>query len=235
MSSARPCAPAPLRAGEGLSGRAMAEGRVIAAGDYLDRRVPARRSHRRPRPADRHRRPHRRADHRRRGPARRHRGLPPRDARLRRHRRGRPRRSGRPGGDRDHQRPAHRGARALAGGRRPPRRHGAGAARHHRPDRRAARAGGHPGPGRRGGPAAARHGRRAPHPDERRPHVPRPGRGRRRQRPGHPDLAAGEALPARRRDQRPGGVERRGGLDQSTTGPIRASPTTPTTRRSPGG
>ena len=47
----RPSAPRGCALGEGLSGRAMAEGRVIAAGDYLDRRVPARRAHRRPRPA----------------------------------------------------------------------------------------------------------------------------------------------------------------------------------------
>ncbi len=146
-----------LRIGEGLSGRAMAEGRVIAAGDYLAGEFQHVDRDRRARPDDRHRRPHRRADHRRRGPARRHRGLPPRASRLRRHRRGGPRRPRRPGRHRDHQRPADRGARALAGGRRPARRHGAGAARHHRPDRRAARAGGHPRPGRRGGQAPARH------------------------------------------------------------------------------
>ena len=108
----RPHAAASARA---CPGKAVAERRVIAAGDYLagefqhdaDGRCAGRTSG--------HRRPHRRPDHRRRRAARRDRGLPPRAARLRRHRRGGPRRARRPGGHRHHQRAAHRGARALAG------------------------------------------------------------------------------------------------------------------------
>jgi hypothetical protein len=129
-----------LRLGEGLSGRAMVERRVIAAGDYLGGEFQHMTQTTAGR-ADRDRRPDRRADHRRRGAARGDRGLPPTTPRLRRHRRRGPRRPRRPGGDRDHQRPARSRSSSAR------RRASPGAAdteralpRHHGPDRRSARA-----------------------------------------------------------------------------------------------
>ena len=113
-----------------------------------------------------------------------------------------------------------RRARAVAGSRRQARRHRASAARDHRRHRRPARARGHPRARRRGGPAPAGHGRRAPDPDERRRHLPRPGRRRRGGRRRDRGLAARDALPARRRHQRSGRPARHARSGRATTRPI---------------
>ena len=109
-----------LRLGEGVSGKAVAEARVIHAGDYLAGRFPPRRPRRFARRAGRRPRPDRGADHRRGRPPRRDRGAEPPAERLRRPRRGRARKPGRAGGHRDHERPADRRAGAVPSGPRSP-------------------------------------------------------------------------------------------------------------------
>ena len=111
-----------LRVGQGVAGKAVAEGRVINVGRLQHGRIRARRADRfvgRPRQRSR---PDRGSDHRRGRAARRDRGHEPRAERVRRAGRGRARWPRRAGRDRDHQCPAHRRAGAVQAGARTTRR-----------------------------------------------------------------------------------------------------------------
>ncbi len=148
-------------------------------------------------------------------------------------RRGGPRRAGRPGRDRDHERPADRGAGTLAASGRPARRDRALAARHHRPHRRPARARRHPRSGRRGGQAPARHRRRPPDADVGGRHVPAsrsswPAAPTRRPGPGCSRCSSRSAAASTASPPSSACRSRR-----STTSPTRGSRRNPTTSRSP--
>ena len=129
----------------------------------------------------------------------------------------------RPGRDRDHQRTPDRRPGAFPAAPRRAGRDRALAARHRRADHVAARSRRAPGPRRRGIAAAPRLRRRAPDADVRRRHVPRPGHRRRRDGCRHGELAQGDAVPARRRDQRSGSPTGHTGLD----GGLRGGPADP--------
>ena len=199
--------------GEGVSGKAISERRVIVIDDYLasDAFVHTPRI----RPAgqgQQHPLADRGADRRRGRPARHDRGLPHQVRPVRRDRRGRPGRPCRPGRGRDDQCPPDRRAGSFARRDRAPRGARAIAPRHRRADHLAARPGRGPRAGRRGGQAPARIRRSPSHAARRGSGGVDPGRGRRR-RPAHGELDQDAALPAGRGDQRPRRPRRHAGLD----------------------
>ena len=161
-----------ISVGEGATGVAVAEDRVVVAGDDLPSLFP-------PGPENSefyraHRLPldDRGTDHRRAWTARRDRGLRGPARRIRRRRRDAHPSADRPGRDRDHQCPPHHRARRLAVGPRADRRGGADAARDRCARQRDARQGRDPAGRRRRGDPAAPVGRR-----DDRSHRPGPGLG----------------------------------------------------------
>ena len=184
--------------GVGATGTAVAEDRVVLAfGDLEDQFPPS------PESTEFYERTgfqldDRRADHRRGRPARGHRGLLEAARRVHADRRWPRRRAGEPGGDRHHERAAHRRARPVACPARPDRRRRADAARDRRPRQRDARPGRDPPVGhRRVGPPPP--GQRRDHrPDRRAGHgrsVARPRRCRRGPRPTSTSSTASRSTP----------------------------------------
>ncbi len=142
-------------AGRGRVGQGRGRATGHRGGRLPRRRVPPRRAGRLARGRRRRAGPDRRADHRRQRAARGDRGVQQAAGGIRRDRCRGPWRARRAGRHRDHERPPHRRAGALADGPRATSRDRALAARHHRPDRRAPRPRRDPHPRRRGGQAAA--------------------------------------------------------------------------------
>ena len=182
-----------ISVGEGATGVAVAEDRVVVAGDDLASLFPPGPENTRVLRAHRLPLDDRGADHRRTRAARRHRGLRRPTRGIRRVGRDAHPRARRPGRHRDHQRPPHHRARRLAGGAGPDRRGGADPARDRGERQRDARQGRDPAGGRRRGDP--------PPPLERgddRPH--RPDAGRRWGVPPHRRTARRErAVPRGRR------------------------------------
>ncbi len=125
---------------QGIAGQAVVRARAVWTGDYLnDASFPHGDGRRLVRAPHRPALGHGRAADRRGRPVRGRDGLQPADRRVGRDRRAAPGGHRRPGGHHDHDDSAHRRARRVARGARPPRPGGAGAARDRGPDHGAAR------------------------------------------------------------------------------------------------